>query len=560
MTDTNPAATNVEVIPQWPVTRSAYEVGQLIGRGATSEVHKADCVPLAKPCAIKIINLEKCSTSASLEEINREIRSMKSLRHENIVAYYGSFVDSDELLIVMDLCQRGSLLDVIKYTQSKRDITYGAFDENTIATIMRDVLRGLAYIHENGLVHRDLKCGNLLVKDDGVIQIADFGVAAFLACQPLAATGSMDLRRFTFVGTPCWMAPEVMQQAKGYNQKADIWSIGITAIEMATGQAPYAKFPPMKVLLLTLQNDPPDIDTAASITNQYVNYGQKFRKFTKSCLIKDAAARIPAKELLQHSFIKSKAKDRDHLCRVLIRGEGDAPAVPRLSTGSDSADKLQEIKNNSTRWNFDTLGAGSNIAGDSDDEDSDDGLPNAGPAPDNSQTMSTNRTHTSANNHSPPAVPATTPCTPESEKATIPHADTAINPKVLEQAPKSKSNDQTAVTITYRITLRKRNPKQKNELQDISFFYVPGKDNTDVLSRELVDADLLDGCDLLLVAHNMSELIANPAQREKVFPLNSSTVPGQVPVESELHGYAKILIRMASTEQDQANGAVTESL
>ncbi|VDP77777.1 unnamed protein product [Echinostoma caproni] len=293
----------------------------------------------------------------------------------------------------------------------------------------------------------DLKCGNLLVKDDGIIQIADFGVAGFLATQPLTATGSVDLRRFTFVGTPCWMAPEVMQQARGYNQKADIWSLGITTIEMATGQAPYAKYAPMKVLMLTLQNDPPNIDTVATVSNQYINYGQKFRKFTRACLLKDPGQRLSARELLGHTYIKAKAKDRELLCRVLLGGEIPPPAT-RMSKHADDRAERRDPK---------------------------------------------------------PAGPS------------------------------------------YRITLRKRNLKQNNELQDISFNYVPGKDSADVLARELVEADLLDGCDLLLVAHNMSELISNPAARERVFPLNSPPAPGQVPVESELHGYAKVLIRLVGS-------------
>ncbi|KAL5110941.1 Serine/threonine-protein kinase OSR1 [Taenia crassiceps] len=537
---------------QWPVIRTAYEIIKSIGQGATSVVHEALCKPLNRKCAMKIINLDKSSTSASLEEINREIKSMKNMKNENIVAYYASFVDKTELCIVMDLCQRGSLLDVIKFIQSKRDITYGVFDEYTIATILRDVLRGLAYIHEGGLVHRDLKCGNLLVKDDGVIQIADFGVAGFLASQPLSETGSIGPRRFTFVGTPCWMAPEVMQQTGGYNHKADIWSIGITTIEMATGQAPYAKYAPMKVLMLTLKNDPPDIDTVATVSNQYVEYGHKFRKFTRSCLTKDPNQRPTARELLSHSYIKSKAKDRELLCRVLLSGEVPTPPLKQNRHHEDRGAEKRDKQNVSTEWNFDTLGrqASSGHYYTSDD-DSDEGgqggynnenttIPSgsaaAAPPPppprSSSSTSGTSPTH-------PPPVPAGTPASPQTNQPSFGHITNFSHQSGSEQGGSSEPTGPY-----YRLTLRKRNPRQRNELQDISFNYVIGKDSADVLARELVEADLLDGCDLLLVAHHMSELVAHPNEREHCFPLNSPPAPGQVPVESELHGYAKILIRL----------------
>ncbi|KAK4474190.1 hypothetical protein MN116_002656 [Schistosoma mekongi] len=598
---------------QWPMTKASYEFGKSIGQGATSIVFEALCPSNGKKCAIKIINLEKCSTSASLEEINREIKSMRNMKNENIVAYYASFVAQTELCIIMDLCQRGSLLDVIKYTQNKRDITYGVFDENTIATILRDVLRGLAYIHENGLVHRDLKCGNLLVKDDGIIQIADFGVAGFLATQPLTATGSVDLRRYTFVGTPCWMAPEVMQQARGYNQKADIWSLGITTIEMATGQAPYAKFAPMKVLMLTLQNDSPDIDSVATVNNQYLNYGHKFRKFTKACLMKDPAQRLSARELLGHTYIKSKAKDRELLCRVLLGGEMPPP-ITRVNKHPDDRSEKRDPKNNSTEWNFDTVGraSGGSVGVDSDDDsdENDYKITSCTDRPANiiqpcnsssgfdfppeplTQTNATaligssssnqvantlataaavassvptdlggvspgsNTSHldrtenyniTASGSSSFPPAPACTPASPETSNSISAMAAafgstlTTVDP--YDQQQQSQTND-ASCGLCYRITLRKRNPKQNNELQDISFNYVPGKDSADVLARELVEADLLDGCDLLLVAHHMSELISNPGARERIFPLNSPPAPGQVPIESELHGYAKVLIRI----------------
>ncbi|CAH8485852.1 unnamed protein product [Schistosoma guineensis] len=608
---------------QWPMTKASYEFGKSIGQGATSTVFEALCPSNGKKCAIKIINLEKCSTSASLEEINREIKSMKNMKNENIVAYYASFVAQTELCIIMDLCQRGSLLDVIKYTQNKRDITYGVFDENTIATILRDVLRGLAYIHENGLVHRDLKCGNLLVKDDGIIQIADFGVAGFLATQPLTATGSVDLRRYTFVGTPCWMAPEVMQQARGYNQKADIWSLGITTIEMATGQAPYAKFAPMKVLMLTLQNDSPDIDSVATVNNQYLNYGHKFRKFTKACLMKDPGQRLSARELLSHTYIKSKAKDRELLCRVLLGGEMPPP-ISRINKHPDDRSEKRDPKNNSTEWNFDTVGRVSNSGVDSDD-DSDENdykvtsytdrsgsvlqpcnsssgfdfpselltqtnatavigssasnqvnnaratgatmaMPTALPVVDETvgvisprsniphldRTDNYNIAVSGSSSSSFPPAPACTPASPETSNSISAMAAAFSSTLTTEdsdnQQPQSQTNDPSCGSgLCYRITLRKRNPKQNNELQDISFNYVPGEDSADVLARELVQADLLDGCDSLLVAHHMSELVSNPSERERILPLNSQPAAGQVPIESELHGYAKVLIRVIST-------------
>lgn len=561
---------------QWPMTKSSYEFGKSIGQGATSIVYEASCPSNGKKCAIKIINLEKCSTSASLEEINREIKSMRNMKNENIVAYFASFVDEAELCIVMDWCQRGSLLDVIKYIQSKRDISYGVFDENTIATILRDVIRGLIYIHDNGLVHRDLKCGNVLVKDDGVIQIADFGVAGFLSSQPLTAADGADTKRFTFVGTPCWMAPEVMQQVRGYNQKADIWSLGITTIEMATGQAPYAKYAPMKVLMLTLQNDPPDIDTVATVSNQYANYGQKFRKFTHACLVKDPAQRLSARELLVHPYIKAKAKDRDLLCRVLLGGDVPPPATRPNRHTDDGAEK-RDTKTNNTEWNFDTIGRNSQGRLDS-EEDSDEleftgGYPagecsalpdtenqtvNASSPPMEESTLAAAAVSTASDHGynaslfsgcgSLPPAPACTPVSPDGIVGGMANvfADAMVNPTFTATDTRRPSSEGQPGGPKYRITLRKRNPKQNDELQDISFDFILSKDSADVLARELVEADLLDGCDLLLVAHNISELIANPSARERVFPLNSPPAPGQVPVESELHGYAKVLIRLVS--------------
>ncbi|KAI8091185.1 kinase-like domain-containing protein [Gilbertella persicaria] len=276
-----------------------FDLKEAIGYGSSAIVFKAIYKPLNKKMALKIIDLDKFERN-QIDELRRETALMALSKHANVLRVYGSFVNGSKLYIVTPYLAGGSCLDIMKTRFPD------GLDELSIATILKQTLEALIYLHKNGHIHRDVKAGNLLMDEDGTVMLADFGVSS-----SLMETGERGMRK-TFVGTPCWMAPEVMEQAE-YDYKADIWSFGITAIELATGHAPFAKYPPLKVLMMTLSNEPPTLDRETTVHK----YSKTFKEMIDTCLSKDPQKRPSAEKLLQHPFFK-QAKRKEYLVKTIL--------------------------------------------------------------------------------------------------------------------------------------------------------------------------------------------------------------------------------------------------
>ncbi|KAJ0048129.1 hypothetical protein Pint_14829 [Pistacia integerrima] len=350
---------------------SDYKLLEEVGYGASATVYRAIYLPSNEVVAVKCLDLDRCNSN--LDDIRREAQTMSLIDHPNVIRAYCSFVVDSNLWVVMPFMAEGSCLHLMKIAYQD------GFEEAAIGSILKETLKALDYLHRQGHIHRDVKAGNILLDTNGVVKLADFGVSACMF-----DAGDRRRSRNTFVGTPCWMAPEVLQPGSGYNSKADIWSFGITALELAHGHAPFSKYPPMKVLLMTIQNAPPglDYDRDKKFSKRISSCDQSFKEMVAMCLVKDQAKRPTAEKLLKHSFFKH-AKPPELSVKKLF---ADLPplwnrvkalqlkdaaqlALKKMPSAEQEAISQSEYQRGVSAWNFDIedLKAQASLVQDDDD-------------------------------------------------------------------------------------------------------------------------------------------------------------------------------------------------
>jgi serine/threonine protein kinase len=293
-----------------------FELIHPLGRGSYGSVYKARMIDTGDIVAVKIIPLTEAD---EIGNVQKEISMLRDCDHPNIVRYYGSWRAPDALWIAMEYCAGGSITDIMHACNAP-------LEEDVISYVCNETLAGLTYLHAMGRVHRDIKCGNILLTESGEVKLADFGVAAQL-------TSTLS-KRNTFIGTPHWMAPEVIQ-ASHYDGKVDVWALGISLIEMAEIYPPRWRVNPNRVIFMVVREPPPRLEDKDRWT-------LAFQDFIAQCLTKDPRSRPTARFLQQHKFLNRERGSAVRMLMPLIHRAKDEYAAMGIDRGANADTESEE--------------------------------------------------------------------------------------------------------------------------------------------------------------------------------------------------------------------------
>lgn len=277
-----------------------YIIHEQIGSGAYSTVFRACEKKLGVEVALKIMDME--DQNFNYEQIYNEVHMLAAIHHSHIIKCYTSFCYEDKCYLVMPLIDHGSCSTIME-----KNMPHGFKDEILLATIMKSILEAIVYLHKHDHIHRDIKAGNILIDKTGNVYLGDLGIAT-----SILEKGSRR-KKHTLLGSPCWIAPEIIEcsldETKQYDEKVDIWSFGIMAMELAYGQPPYIRYPTLKIFMTILNEKPP---TCEIYNDHTYKFSRNFYRMIEKCLKKNPNERVSAEELLKCTFF-NQAKDHNYI-------------------------------------------------------------------------------------------------------------------------------------------------------------------------------------------------------------------------------------------------------